>query len=45
MNNENLQKLKNLLNNDKSNLFDILALKQKVKFDDKNEEIKINNNI
>ena len=45
MNNENLQKLKNLLNNDKSNLFDILALKQKVKFDDKNEEIKINNDI
>ena len=45
MNNENLQKLKNLLNNDKSNLFDILALKQKVKFADKNEEIKINNDI
>ena len=45
LNNENIQKLKNLLNNDKSNLFDILALKQKVKFDDKNEEMKINNDI
>ena len=45
VNNENIKKLKELLNNDKSNLFDILALKQKVKFDDINEEMKINNDI
>ena len=45
INNENIQKLKNLLNNDKSDLFEILSLKKKVKFDDKNEENKINNEI
>ena len=42
---ENLQKIKNLLSSDKSDIFEILALKQKITFDNKSEEEQINNDI
>ena len=42
---EKLNKLKNLLQNDKSDLFEILYLKDKITFDNPNEEEEINNNI
>ena len=42
---ENIQKIKNLLSSDKSDIFEILALKQKITFDNKSEEEQINNDI
>ena len=44
-NSEKLNKLKNLLQNDKSDLFEILYLKDQITFDNPNEEEQINNNI
>ena len=42
---ENLNKLKSLLATENSDLFEILSLKDKVSFEDKNEEDEINNAI
>ena len=42
---ENIQKIKNLLSSDKSDIFEILSLKQKITFDNKSEEEQINNDI
>ena len=42
---ENIQKLKNLLNSEKSDIFQILSLRKKITFNDKSEEDKINNDI
>ena len=47
-NNENLEKinkLKNLLQSEKTDLLEILSLRDKIKFDDQNEENQINNSI
>ena len=45
-NNENLEKinkLKSLLQSEKSDLFEIISLQDKITFEDKNEEDQINN--
>jgi hypothetical protein len=42
---QNIQKLKDLLNSNKSDLFEILSLKEKIKFNNKEEEEKIINDI
>ena len=42
---EKINKLKSLLQSDKSDLFEILSLKEQINFDDQNEEDLINNSI